>query len=140
MDSLIAPCGIDCSHCSAYLTKLYGPKGKWRSSCVGCRARDKKCAFLKRRCELLRKHRIDFCYECDSFPCEQLEKLEARYVKAGYATSFIENNRRIKKIGSIAFLKEQAAKFTCSECGGPVCLHDLLCYKCGHKNKAGEKE
>jgi hypothetical protein len=133
MDSLVAPCGMDCSHCSGYLNREYGLKGKKRVQCAGCRARDKNCAFLKKRCDLLRKHQIDFCYECPTFPCAQLDKLEDRYRDRGYANSFIANNLRIKEIGPEAFLEEQKKRFACPECGGPISIHEPMCFKCGRK-------
>ncbi len=133
MDSLAAPCGMDCSHCTGYLIKQYGRKGKWKIECAGCRPRDKKCAFVMKRCEKLNKHEIDFCYECDDFPCAQIAKLEARYVKNGYSNSFIENNLRIKEIGEAAFLEEQRKRFACPRCGGPISIHDHICYACGEK-------
>jgi len=134
MDSLAAPCGMDCSHCTGYLNKEYGHKGKSKIECAGCRARDKKCAFVIKRCEKLRKHKIEFCYECGEFPCEQIEKLEARYLKNGYANSFIANNLRIREIGEAAFLEEQRKRFECPGCGGPISIHDHICYACGYKN------
>ncbi|MGZ4864426.1 MAG: DUF3795 domain-containing protein [Halobacteriota archaeon] len=48
--------------------------------CAGCRPQSKKCAFQK-RCELLRKNKVRFCYEYSSFPCDNLEPLDARYQK-----------------------------------------------------------
>lgn len=128
---MLAPCGMDCSHCSGYLNEHYGPAGKKVVLCSGCRARDKNCAFLKQHCDLLRRHEIDFCYECDTFPCDRLRRLEERYEKRGWANSFLDNNRRIKEIGPEAFLKEQEARFACPNCGTPTSVHDGLCHKCG---------
>ncbi len=135
---LIAPCGMDCSHCSAYLNYKYGKinkAGKINISCAGCRPRDKKCAPIIKRCEKLREHEIDFCHECEDFPCEWVKKLEARYVKRGYPNSFIANNLRIKEIGEEAFQEEQNKRFKCPECGGPVSIHEGICYGCGKSVK-----
>lgn len=134
-NDLIAPCGMDCRHCQAFLNyrvankpdELHGIKG----GCSGCRPRDKKCAFLKQRCELLRKKKIDFCYECPDFPCENLKKLDQRYEKKGWDVSFSGNNQRIKEIGLEKFIKEQDKKWTCKECGGPISIHEKKCYDCG---------
>lgn len=127
---LAASCGMDCSHCAAYLNHVYGQAGKMKLSCAGCRPRDKKCAPVIKQCEKLKKHQIDFCYECEKFPCELLERLEARYIKNGYRNSFIENNLRIKKIGPEPFLAEQVKRFACAKCGGPVSIHEGICHKC----------
>jgi hypothetical protein len=122
---------MDCSHCSAYLNHLYGQAGKVNIGCAGCRPRNKKCGHIIKRCEKLHKREVDFCYECEMFPCEHLDRLEARYIKHGYANSFIGNNIRIKEIGEEAFQAEQNIRFTCQDCGGPVSIHEGRCYKCG---------
>src|SRR5674476_369048 len=65
---LIAPCGMNCSVCSSYLAHKYDlrSKGVRMPYCTGCRPRDKKCAFLKKRCDLLLKHKVRFCCECSN--------------------------------------------------------------------------
>lgn len=61
---LIAPCGINCAHCTNYLNYKYGGKPdelhRLKGGCSGCRPRDKSCAFVKKRCELLRKKKYNF--------------------------------------------------------------------------------
>ncbi|OIP23377.1 hypothetical protein COX95_01005 [bacterium CG_4_10_14_0_2_um_filter_33_32] len=130
---LVAPCGINCAYCIGYLIKKTGKmiKGKYKG-CIGCRSRNKQCAFLKGRCELLRENKIDFCYQCENFPCDNLKKLEARYKKKNWDTSFIENNERIKSIGLEKFILEQRKRFTCSKCKGAICIHTSSCFNCGH--------
>jgi len=132
-ENLIAPCGMDCSHCTAFLNYKYSQKGRLRGKCEGCRPRDKKCAFLKQRCDLLKNKKVQFCYECKDFPCEQLLKLDKRYEKKGWDVSFSGNNKRIKKVGLKQFIKEQKKKFECPKCGGPVSIHEGICYKCQFK-------
>ena len=65
---LIAPCGMNCAICRSYLL----------AKCTGCRIRNKKCAFIKKRCEdnlKLLKGEVDYCFECQCFPCETLKNL-----------------------------------------------------------------
>ncbi|MHB8104356.1 MAG: DUF3795 domain-containing protein, partial [Dehalococcoidales bacterium] len=52
---LVAPCGMNCGLCSAYLAMKNDLKklGIQRSYCAGCRPRGKNCAFMKKNCELL---------------------------------------------------------------------------------------
>lgn len=132
---LVAPCGMNCAYCAAYLNYKYGGKPDElhgsRGGCSGCRPRDKSCAFLKKKCDLLRKKKIQFCYECKDFPCEQLLKLDSRYEKKGWDVSFSGNNKRIKEIGLDAFIKEQKKKWSCPKCSGPISIHEKKCYKCG---------
>jgi hypothetical protein len=134
---LIAPCGINCGICKAYLAYSRGvPKEKGKvSHCTGCRARDKKCAFIKRDCAKLREKQIRFCYECPQMPCERLAKLDALYV-ARYGMSMVENQKMLKEKGAEAFLKSQAEKYRCPKCGDVVSVHDGKCYACGFQ---GEK-
>jgi len=47
---LIAPCGMNCALCASYLALVNDLKSKGIkiSYCTGCRARNKKCAFMKK--------------------------------------------------------------------------------------------
>jgi hypothetical protein len=80
-EELIAPCGMDCNVCSGYLALQHTvrDKGVRMAYCKGCRPRDKKCAFLRKRCELLLNNKVEFCYECEEFPCENLKHIDKRY-------------------------------------------------------------
>lgn len=127
-EDLLAPCGINCAHCRGYLNYKYDAgKGK----CIGCRPRDKQCAFLKKKCSHSLGEKIDFCYECPDFPCENLQRINRNYQKHDYLNDFVENNLRIKEVGSEKFKEEQRRKFTCPECGGEFSIHDKKCYQCG---------
>ncbi len=128
---LIAPCGMDCNVCSGYLAMQHDLKGKGirMSSCKGCRPRDKKCAFLKKRCACLLNHSIQFCYECADFPCEQLAQLDTRYSTL-FHMSLLENLASIKKNGMEQFLKDEEEKWRCPTCGGVICCHNGLCFEC----------
>jgi competence CoiA-like predicted nuclease len=86
---------------------------------------------LKQRCELLKNKKVQFCYECSDFPCENLQKLDKRYEKKGWDVSFSDNNRRIKEIGLEKFIKEQEEKWTCPVCKGPISVHGGQCINCG---------
>ena len=125
---LVAPCGMNCAVCSAYLSYLL-PERNGKPRCAGCRPRGKMCAFIKRDCAHLRTGEYTFCFECAAFPCERLGKLDKRY-RERYRTSFIENLREIKARGMAAFLKAERERHRCPGCGGVVCIHDDKCYKC----------
>ena len=128
---LIAPCGMDCAVCSAYLAYSHNiPRKKGKISyCIGCRPRNKQCAFLKKNCILLRENRIEFCFECDAFPCERLQHIDTRY-KTIYGMSLIENLNYIENNGLDQFLKRQRIKYKCSKCGDTICIHNKKCYTC----------
>lgn len=130
---LIAPCGMNCGICVGYFGYTMAGK-KRKMTCIGCRERDKSCAFLKKYCEKLTKNEIDFCFECDDFPCEHLEKLDALYRKK-YNMSMIENLVFIKEKGINEFLRQQRETYTCPQCGNILCVHTRTCYHCGWKEK-----
>lgn len=72
---LVAPCGMNCGICSAFL-------GEQKTPCPGCLPRDKQCAFLKKKCKKIGNQEIRFCFECNIFPCENLQKLDKNYKKS----------------------------------------------------------
>jgi hypothetical protein len=128
---LIAPCGMNCSVCSSYLAHKYDlrSKGVKMPYCTGCRPRDKKCAFLVKRCDLLINRKVRFCYECSSFPCRNLERIDVRYQKH-YRTSLIENLTYIEQHSLAAFAEQENAKWQCTKCGAELCCHNGICYNC----------
>jgi len=129
--NLIAPCGINCGICSAYLAYSRNiPKKRGKiSHCIGCRPRDKQCAYLKGNCEILRENKVDFCFECKNFPCNRLKHIDERY-RNDFNMSLIENLYEIKNEGVDKFLENQKEKYKCSKCGGVICVHNKKCYDC----------
>ncbi|MGZ4902493.1 MAG: DUF3795 domain-containing protein [Halobacteriota archaeon] len=130
-NELIAPCGMDCSVCNRYLARKYDTKNKGvlMAYCIGCRPRDRKCAALKKRCDLLLAHDVGFCYECCRFPCRNLKRLDARYQKH-YRTSLIENLNFIRDHSLAAFFERENAKWRCPQCGDMLCCHNGVCFNC----------
>ncbi|MGE5396634.1 MAG: DUF3795 domain-containing protein [Chitinophagales bacterium] len=117
--SLIAPCGMNCGLCLAYLR----PKNK----CTGCNGPDlSKPAYcikcIMRNCETIQKNESKLCYECDTFPCKRLKQLDKRY-RTKYSMSMIENLNNIKEFGMDEFIKNQTEKWKCPTCGGAICVH-----------------
>jgi hypothetical protein len=45
----------------------------------------------------------------------------------------IENLENIKKCGIGEFLRNEQIRWTCTECGGTICVHKGCCYDCGRK-------
>jgi hypothetical protein len=125
--SLIAPCGMNCALCSKYLAWLANPESP--AACEGCRASDRRCSILKKACRRLRNHEVEFCYQCEEFPCERLERLDRRY-RTRYGMSLVNNLRRIRANGLEWFLEEQERRWRCTRCGGIVCVHTGRCSSC----------
>lgn len=111
-EELIAPCGMNCALCSAYLARQHDlrSQGIMRNYCAGCRPRGKNCAFLKKKCDLLGKGQVKYCYECPDFPCRTLKHLDKRY-RTNYRMSMIENLEYIREHGIEKFLKKEEEKY-----------------------------
>ena len=123
---LIAPCGMNCGVCMAYLRK--------KNKCDGCRTVEGyklnhcvKCAILN--CVLLKDTESKFCYECVKFPCTRMKQLDKRY-RLKYNSSFLVNLEKIKTEGLDAFVQSESMKWKCPSCGGTVCIHTQICSTC----------
>lgn len=124
---VIAPCGMNCSICSAYLRK--------KNKCGGCRAltakSPKACLACKiRNCELYVANGYSYCYECDKYPCKLIKHLDGRY-RAKYGMSMVENLETVKNQGLEALLEAEGKKWQCPCCGGVICVHTRVCSACG---------
>jgi len=126
--AIVAPCGINCSLCRAYMRD--------RDPCPGCRGGDASksnacltCAI--RSCSELAAGNHRFCFSCDKFPCEELSHLDHRY-RTQYGVSVIDNLIRIKVSGVKEFIAEEAAEWSCPECGSQLCMHRPQCPHCGN--------
>jgi hypothetical protein len=127
--SLIAPCGMNCGICRAYMRD--------KNKCPGCRGADAnkpgtrvKCKI--KNCVIFQTSKAKYCFECEKFPCYNLKHLDKRY-RTKYNMSMIKNLDNIKKFGIRTFLRTEKREWTCSECGGTICVHKGYCYTCGKK-------
>jgi len=87
-----AVCGIDCFNCELYYTNIdnfFETMSEERKNtfvslgftkekllCKGCRTSG--CTMIPERCETLecvKTKNIDFCFDCDEFPCSKLQPL-----------------------------------------------------------------
>lgn len=130
-EQLLAPCGMDCGVCSAYLAyanQIPRKRGEV-IHCEGCRARAKRCAYLKGHCARLATGQIRFCFECPQYPCERLKHLDRRY-RGRYGMSLIENLELIKNSGTRALIARQQARFGCPTCGQLRSVHNQKCFAC----------
>lgn len=122
---LIAPCGMNCGICMAYLRD--------KKQCPGCKGPDtnksKSCVqCIIKNCEIIKEKK--FCFRCDKYPCFKLKNLDKRY-RTKYKMSMIENLENIKKLGISEFVKNERIRWACSECGGTICVHKGYCIDCG---------
>ena len=122
---LIAPCGINCGTCSAYLRKKNTcsgclTPGNNKTHCVTCRIKTCEC-----------HKNTPYCYDCDKFPCIRMKKIDKRY-REHYNLSLINNLTEIKELGLTEFMKQENIKWVC-ECGERLSVHRDDCVTCGKK-------
>lgn len=124
--SLIAPCGMNCGTCIAYLRD--------RNRCPGCRTYMADTTVAKQRCIIQKCIHLEntiskFCYDCEKFPCRRLKQLDLRY-RTRYRTSFFENLAMIKEKGIESFLVFESKRRTCPDCGSVLSVHRDNCLIC----------
>jgi len=127
---LIAPCGMNCGICLAYLRE--------KNKCPGCRVDDKdrsnyciKCVI--KNCEILKKNNWKYCSDkCEKYPCKRLKNLDKRY-RTKYGMSMLENLENIQKLGVRQFVENEKIRWTCKKCGSIICVHKDACQACGEK-------
>jgi hypothetical protein len=124
---LIAPCGMNCGICMAYLRD--------KNKCPSCRGVDTNKPFTRtnckiKNCSLFQEGRTKFCFKCGMFPCDYLKHLDKRY-RTKYNMSMIENLEHIKKLGIVKFIESEKRKWICPKCGGTICVHKGYCFSCG---------
>jgi hypothetical protein len=124
---LIAPCGMNCGLCAAYLrqkNRCPGCKGDNTNKPAGC----VKCII--KNCQHFQNGKSKYCFDCDKLPCLRLKQLDKRY-RTKYHMSMIENLENIKTLGIRKFVQNEKLRWTCAECGGTICVHKGCCYNCG---------
>jgi hypothetical protein len=120
---LTSPCGLPCFHCTAYLATTNPEIRKKVSealnipeekvSCEGCRPQEGKIKLLKPdvQCKIYQcvmDRKIEFCNECDDFPCERFQPYAD---KAHYPhNTKMYQLCMMKKLGFEKWAKEEAAK------------------------------
>jgi hypothetical protein len=127
---LIAPCGMNCGICRAYLRE--------KKKCPGCLGEDtnKSASCLNcviRNCETIKGGQSRFCFDCEKYPCEPLRRLDKRY-RTKYVMSPIANLENIKNFGLGAFIENERERWKCPKCGGVICVHRGCCANCGSKS------
>jgi len=126
-----SPCGVFCGACPSYEKSCLGcgsedhnqkRKSKWK-----CRIR--KCCFEDKD--------LDFCIDCDEFPCQSLGKKlknshpgEARF---SYRHEIYHNLKQIKEKGVENWIKEQKKRHQCPKCDGQIVWYKYACNKCGYE-------
>ena len=115
---LIAPCGMNCSLCKAYLRD--------KNTCPGCNGDNLSKPFHPNKCrikycELLLQSKSQFCFQCEKFPCTRIKNLDKRY-RTKYGMSMIDNLHFIRDKGIRNFIKNEKQRW---QKGNKVfCVHN----------------
>lgn len=115
----IAPCGLDCMDCPVHESnitdelrqRIAALSGKLPEdvACHGCRS-DRRAPLCPKDCATLdcsRGKGVDFCFECDQFPCENLHPASDQAQTLPHNLK-IYNSCRMEKIGPEKWLNEEA--------------------------------
>jgi hypothetical protein len=123
--TLIAPCGMDCAICSAYLRE--------KNRCGGCYTANRLCS---KNCTIsaCEKVRGRYHHTCGDFPCRRLKQLDTRY-RTRYGMSMIANLEAIRTHGIRAFVRTERERWTCKTCGGTIDVHHGKCAGCGKERE-----
>ena len=99
---------MNCALCSRYLAYVHQLK---RSQCIGCRPRNEPCDYLFAKCTGINHASKGgdavFCFECDQYPCKQINRMDDRYQKS-YGMSVKDNLAFISRMGIEKFIEEQS--------------------------------
>ena len=119
--TLIAPCGMDCAICRAFLRK--------KNRCGGCYSPDRVC---NKNCSIAACGQIRnrYYHTCTEFPCKRLRQMDERYRKK-YGMSPTENLLAIQEEGIREFVRSERERWTCRACGGTIDVHHGRCAACG---------
>ena len=126
---LIAPCGMNCHLCIAYL------RDKNKCPCCNLQGKSdsdyfKKCSIKK--CDIIKDNKWKFCSpNCDKFPCQRLKILNKRY-STNYGMSMIENLKFIREHGVRHFIKREKQRWTRGD--KIFCVHKKKYFDLKEKN------
>lgn len=136
-------CGMFCGACPVYratvdqdearLTALAASLGVPRDEvhCMGCRGGTSFCFGGNCRVRACAESKgVDFCTECNAFPCELSYELIAG---APVRCEVLRNAYRIREIGWEPWLKEQDEHWRCRGCGAQLAYYARTCHVCGRE-------
>lgn len=129
-ETLIAPCGMNCGICRAYLRE--------KNSCHGCRLAEQNWPKTRMNCQLrlCQKRNDMFCDSCEEFPCDRLKRMDNRY-RTRYGMSEIQNLQNIRENGMDEFLQEESKRWISDH--GVFCVHDKRYYQPGKAKQPEDK-
>ncbi len=138
--SLAAVCGLYCGACSWFISTREDPERLERlasqqgwpveeSTCYGCRSA-KRLPYCEacRMSACAAEKGIDFCSECEEYPCDDLRRFQAAMP---HRIELFANLDRIRAVGYKQWLEEVRQNYACPQCKTLNSAYDLQCRRCG---------
>lgn len=140
--TLAAVCGLYCEACTLFIAtkedpaRLKGLAARFHLSeeavkCYGCRS-DKRGPYCE-KCKMFScavERGIDFCIECDEYPCSDLKKFQS---ERPHRAELWDDLKEIKAMGYKHWLKKIRANYACPQCQTINSAYDLKCRKCNQE-------
>ena len=98
----VPACGVFCGGCPTYIRQ--------KNPCPGAQLNSARCEKCKTFHLCCVEKGITHCFQCDNFPCAKFKGFAKRWLK--YGQNFIENQKLLKQIGEMEFLKKYNDKAT----------------------------
>jgi Protein of unknown function (DUF3795) len=128
----IAPCGMNCGICIAYLREKKPCGGCFKNLDENKPKHCRSCSIVN--CELLAEIESGFCFDCEKYPCLRLKSLDKRY-RTKYGMSMLDNLESIKNYGLDKFIQLEKERWICETCGSELCVHRDFCLNCHTSRK-----
>ncbi len=147
-DGLVGPCGLHCGICTMYRVYHDRNLSLWKETpknfrkqlgleeidfkdiaCEGCRSSVlfEYCAQCSIRKCVLEEKELEWCYQCEDFPCEMLLDFQSYW-----RMPIVENLREIQEVGLNKWLEQKDKKWRCQQCGTKLHWFSFgICPKCG---------
>jgi hypothetical protein len=140
---LSAVCGLFCPACSLYIGTTEDPErlkaiaDRFQQpveacKCYGCRS-EKRSFYCENLCHMYScaaKRGLDFCGECEEYPCEELNKFQA---ERPHRLELWESLKRINEAGYLQWFEEEKIHYACPDCGTINSAYDMTCRSCGRE-------
>lgn len=117
-------CGLFCGTCQAFPQHCGG--------CLSDRVADHciKCSHGFRDCA--KAHRVTWCWQCETFPCQRLEQFSKEHIVNGicHHAHIIEDLQFMKEHGVEMWVTQQVQQHTCPSCNHLIVWFEQSCPNC----------
>lgn len=137
---LTAVCGLFCPSCTVHIGTKEDPArlaliakhmglSPEDTACDGCRGKNRfvqcaECKFIP----CAESRGIDFCGECEEYPCEMLKTFQA---EKPHRLELWDHHREIKESSWEKWYGTMTEHYSCPDCGVLNSAYDLVCRACG---------